>query len=449
MQKSPFPHAFWHIDVVTPSSIDQALAFLRDADPDLRGSLTRPTAGEAYARAGDTKSRPLVSRCWMWLAACSGHSGAMRAVAEYLESDARCATDPSVRNRLASLAMDWHSKGSNMADASLSHPREPVVHEDIDDAPVEEGIVVVGPIGDASSREGAEITKRYASIANRPLPVKGRVPAPGELAEGILSRWPWAIEAASTVERHFAVIRAARGAVVKLPPMLFVGPKGSGKSSLAEWLCRKVELGFTTLPCGGVADAAGIAAVTRSWTTTRPGAVPQAMATHGVANPAIVFDEIDKTTMAGSQNGSVSAALLSLIGASEAYDSCLMTKVDVSKVSFLATANDISRVDAPLLDRFRIVTVPAPSREHAPALLRVSREEFVRSTGVPEDRVPHLSRKDVALITDWFVRNGGSARNFYALYERVVSGLIMARESREAERGVSDAPSISPRQTLH
>ena len=452
MHKPSLRHAFWHADVVTQDSIEDAYAFLRENDPDRRGASGPSGAEECFGRAADTQDSPVVSRCWMWLAACHGHPDAARQVAAYLEADARSVRDAAHKSRLLGLASEWHAKGAAagprapLAPARAlpdGHAAAVVDTVDSEPEPEPEGVVVVGAIGDATSREGADLAKRFASIANRPLPTRGRLPAPGEIAEGILERWPWAVEAASTVERHFAVMRAARPGAVKLPPILFVGPKGSGKSTLAEWLCRQVGLAVTTLPCGGVADAAGISAVTRSWTTTRPGAVPQAMAHHGVANPALVFDEIDKTTMAGSQNGSVAAALLSLIGAEESYDSCLMTKVDLRRVSFLATANDISRVDAPLLDRFRIVPVPAPGREHVPTLLKVARETFVRTTGVPEERVPKLSRKDVALVTDWFVKAGGSARNFYALYERIVSGLIMVSEDFGTEREAESLPARS------
>lgn len=416
---------FWRIDVVTKENLEQAYGYLQENDPSFRGGPVDPD--EAHSKAVDEAKPALVRKCWMWIAACSGHPDAARCVASYLESDAAGA-DAESQPRLLALAQEWHAKGAASSRVAPSGGRGDAVVLDEAEAAEVDGIVVVGRIGDAASREGIEISKRYASIAGRPLPVKGELPRPGAIRAGVLGRWPWAVAAATELENHFAVMRAARDAPVRLPPLLFVGPKGSGKSSLAEWVCRQVGVPHTVLPCGGVADAAGITAVTRSWTTTRAGAVPQAMAAHGAANPALIFDEIDKTTMAGSQNGSVAAALLSLVGAESAYDSCLMTDVDLRLVSFLSTANDISRVDAPLLDRMRIVPVPAPGREHVPVLLRTVREEFSRRTGVPANDLPTLSSPEVATIEKWFVANGRSARNFYDLYARIVSSAIAERE---------------------
>lgn len=421
--------AFWRIDVVTKENLEQAYGYLQEHDPAFPANGT--SADEAFRLAERADAPSLVSRCWMWVAACSGHPEAARHVASYLEADASQA-EKDAQVRLLALAQEWHAKGALAARPPTAPPaqprREPVVVDEAQDEEVPDGIVVVGRIGDAASREGIEISKRYAAIAGRPLPTKGRLPAPGEIFEGVIGRWPWAAAAATELENHFAVMRAAEGRVVRLPSFLFVGPKGSGKSTLAQWICRHVEIPVTVLPCGGVADAAGITAVTRSWTTTRAGAVPQAMAAHQAANPALVFDEIDKTTMAGSQNGSVAAGLLSLIGAESIYDSCLMTEVDVRNVSFLSTANDLARVDGPLLDRMRIVPVPAPGVEHVPLLLRSAREDFLRKSGVPAAKVPDLGNGEIAQLQKWFLANGRSARNFYDLYERLVSAAIAGAE---------------------
>ena len=114
------------------------------------------------------------------------------------------------------------------------------------------------------------------------------------------------------------------------------------------------------------------------------------MATHGVCNPGLVLDEIDKTTAAGSQNGSVSAALLSMVGEERFHDACLMADVDVSRVSYIATANSVEAVDEFLRDRFEVVMVPAPRVEDLPTLHANAVADFMRRNDLDAASVPVL-----------------------------------------------------------
>ena len=171
-----------------------------------------------------------------------------------------------------------------------------------------------------------------------------------------MSKFPWASEAVELVLGEIALKQVYGDPRLSsvLKPFLLVGQPGSGKTKFATSLGELLDLPMDIVS-GGVSDTGGLEAVSRGWSSTLPCGAFLAMHRHKCANPVILIDEIDKAKDSAS-NGHIWTTLLSMLnGDGRFYDSCLMSNVDLRFVNFWATANDISKMPLPLIDRFVVI----------------------------------------------------------------------------------------------
>ena len=191
---------------------------------------------------------------------------------------------------------------------------------------------------------------------------------------GIHERAPW-MRSASTAAMQGA--RATAGTGTRLPPMLLVGPPGTGKTTWATGLAA--ALGLPSIVISATTRGLfSLSGVEHGWSTARPGELVSRMLTTGVGNPVIVIDEIDKAsggarTTAGQAMAGIADALLEMIEpATAAAWACpyLGARFDISGASWIMTANVLSRVPAPLLDRVRVIRISPPSRAEAAEIAR-------------------------------------------------------------------------------
>ena len=191
---------------------------------------------------------------------------------------------------------------------------------------------------------------------------------------GIHERAPW-MRSASVAAMQGARATAGRG--TRLPPMLIVGPPGTGKTTWATGLTA--ALGLPSIVISATTRGLfSLSGVEHGWSTARPGDLISRMLTTGVGNPIVVVDEVDKAaggarTTAGQSMPGIADALLEMIEpATAAAWTCpsLGTRFDISGVSWIMTANDLSRVPAPLLDRVRVIRISPPTRAEAAEIAR-------------------------------------------------------------------------------
>ena len=203
-------------------------------------------------------------------------------------------------------------------------------------------------------------------------------------------------------------------AVVKLRPdskspiLLFVGPPGVGKTSLGRSIARALGREFDRLSLGGMRDEAELRGHRRTYVGAMPGRIIQSLRRVGVNNPVMMLDEVDK--LGNDFRGDPASALLEILDPAQNNtfrDNYIDLPFDLSKVFFIATANQLAPIPMPLRDRMEIIQLAGYSdREKLNIAKQYLIPRQIKENGLSDEQLT-ISDDAVNLLTARYTREAG------------------------------------------
>jgi ATP-dependent Lon protease len=226
---------------------------------------------------------------------------------------------------------------------------------------------------------------------------------------------------------HLAVVKLRPDS--KSPILLFVGPPGVGKTSLGMSIARALGRQFERLSLGGMRDEAELRGHRRTYIGAMPGRIIQSMRRAAVNNPVLMLDEVDK--LGNDFRGDPASALLEILDPQQNHtfrDHYLDLPFDLSKVFFIATANQLAPIPAPLRDRMEIIGLAGYSDQEK---LHIARQYLIprqtRENGLQEGQL-EITDAAVSHIAARYTREAGVRQ-----LERTVGSLARKAALRIAQ----------------
>ncbi|HJV59764.1 MAG TPA: endopeptidase La [Albitalea sp.] len=219
----------------------------------------------------------------------------------------------------------------------------------------------------------------------------------------------------------------------RAPILCFVGPPGVGKTSLGQSIARALQRPFVRVSLGGVHDEAEIRGHRRTYIGALPGHIVQGLRKAGARDCVMMLDEVDKLT--ASAHGDPSAALLEVLDPeqnSTFRDNYLGVPFDLSRVVFIATANVIDNVPAPVRDRMEVIDLPGYTQEEKLQIAQTYLVQRQREANGLREGQCELTHDALKSIVSNYTREAGVRQ-----LEREI-GRVMRHAAMKVAEGSSD-----------
>ncbi len=229
---------------------------------------------------------------------------------------------------------------------------------------------------------------------------------------------------------EYLAVRKLRGGDPHGPILCFVGPPGTGKTSLGEAIGKAIGREFYRISVGGVRDEAEIRGHRRTYVGAMPGLLIQALRRVAVKDPVLMIDEIDKMS-GGGPSGDPTAAMLEVLDPSQNnsfVDHYLNLPFDLSQCLFICTANNLFDIPAPLRDRMEIIKIAGYTVEEKVEIAwRYLLPRLLEEHGITDKDI-QFTDESLSFISNRYSREAG-LRNF----ERNLAAIMRKRARKKAD----------------
>lgn len=259
----------------------------------------------------------------------------------------------------------------------------------------------------------------YAPLL-QPLPLVAS-PDPEAIRKALLLEFPWFEAPINMVCDDLWQRRSLGDPSVRFRPILIHGGAGIGKTTFASRLAQLLGTPAMSLPAAGSNSSQMLKGLSKGYNGAHPSGLVEFILRRRIANPLAIVDEVDKVGE-GSLNGNLIHTLLSLLERQSAQawmDECLCTEVDLSRVSWILTANKVEHLPGPLLSRVRMFEVPKPKAEHFFPLYHGILTQLANEAGVPREFLPQLDELELDVLQSSFAKNP-TARSLRSKIERLI-----------------------------
>ena len=346
-----------------------------------------------------------------------------------LASGARCDVMPFMSAHLAALF-----QGREATQSLVTHTEQTVElryrEKSVETVPASEGVaadadaeiasnmqrsVVVCPALGATASRIKDLLKAHEHVVGEALPLTV-MPDIADVRRSLVFEYPYAV---AEIDRLLSPLVGRE--YVQIPPTIVVGLPGSGKSRLFRRLSE--ALGVLCWRTDGTrADGNTFGGTDRRWHSAEPCHAFLAVSRARAANPLVLVDEVDKAATR-TDHGRLWDSLLPFLEreTAAAYpDPALQIDLDLSAVSFVMTANSISILPAPLVDRCRVIQFPEPAAGDLASLLPALMRDHARDLGLDTRWLEPLTADEHTLVSRYW--RGGSVRRLRGVLDAVLRG---------------------------
>lgn len=259
--------------------------------------------------------------------------------------------------------------------------------------------VINDQIPKAGSTDDQETIKQY-SLLQLPLPI-AIMPSVDWLVERetrLLHEFPWATRVIYGIFEDLIARRYCGVTEIGIRPVLILGPAGVGKTRLARRIAEELGLPFMPLGLAGMDDSRLITGTARGWASGQPSPIVEVLLRNKTASALILLDEIEKITHRSSNSAPTSSVLLSLLeheSVSRWFDTFLQVKCDLSRLTFIATANTLRGISSPLISRLVIMEIARPSPEQLLLAIPHVVSDIASQWRVPKEIFPEVRATDL------------------------------------------------------